>query len=186
MNLIHLQNELSLRCKNGIGFLLSATLIWSIILVIFLLPLEIEQQNLFTFFSTGIMFPVAILCSKLIKSDWNTNDHPLGMLGLYLNLAQLMYFPILFFTFNAAPEFMIIFFAIITVAHLFPYGWLYNEKAYYILSPLLSVILLIISWMITISTLWVIPAMMIISLIVLNSWLFISYTQKVKHLNLAN
>ncbi len=103
MEINDLRNELSIRSKNGIAFLLAATLVWSIVLVIFLLPIEIRYKNIFTFYSTCILFPLAILFSKLIKADWKINDNPLGTLGIYLNIAQLIYFPIIFWAFSKNP-----------------------------------------------------------------------------------
>lgn len=109
MNIVDLRNELSIKCKNGLPFLLSGIVLWAIIWIIFLLPIGIKTKNILTFYSTGIMFPMAILLSKLIKAKWRVNDNPLGMLGLYMNLAQFMYFPILFYSFSKNPEEMIIF-----------------------------------------------------------------------------
>lgn len=178
MNIDELRNSLSKRCKNGLPFLLSATIIWSIVLVIFLLPWKIESQNTVTFYTTGIMLPLAILISKVIKADWATNDNPVGILGLYINLAQLMYFPILFFTFAKNPHQMIIFFAVITGAHLFPYGWFYNTKAFTIMSPIISFLVIIIGWNIDAAKLWVIPLSMIVLLVIINIWLYIDYRAK--------
>lgn len=180
MNIDELKNELSLRCKNGLPFLLSATIIWSLILVIFLLPYEIKSKNILSFYSTGIMFPLSILISKVIKAEWKTNDNPLGTLGLYLNLAQLIYFPILFLTFSKNPNQMIIFFAIITGAHLFPYGWFYNTKVFTIMAPVISILITIVGWNIDNSSLWLIPLSMIVLLIILNIWLYTQYNIKLQ------
>lgn len=180
LNINELRNELAIRCKNGLPFLLAATIVWSIVLVIFLLPYEIENKNILTLFSTGITFPLAILISKVIKADWRVNDNPLGMLGLYINLAQLMYFPILFFAFIKAPNQFIIFFAVITGAHLFPYGWFYNTKAYVIMAPVISAIVTIIGWNIDIPRLWMIPLSMIILLMILDILLYVEYNLKIK------
>jgi len=183
LNINELRNELAIRCKNGLPFLLAATIVWSMVLVIFLLPYEIESKNILTLFSTGITFPLAILISKVIKADWKVNDNPLGMLGLYINLAQLMYFPILFFAFIKAPNQFIIFFAVITGAHLFPYGWFYNTKAFAIMAPVISAIVIIIGWDIDISRLWLIPLSMIVLLMILNIWLYIEYKAHLQFLN---
>ncbi|WP_425444441.1 DUF7010 family protein [Terribacillus aidingensis] len=40
------------------------------------------------------LFPLSVGISTLLKADWKSKDNPLGDLGLYLNLAQLIYFPI--------------------------------------------------------------------------------------------
>jgi hypothetical protein len=75
---------------------MSAVIIWSIITILFILPIELNQKNIFMLFATGLMFPLSVGISTLIKADWKSKDNPLGDLGLYLNLAQLIYFPILF------------------------------------------------------------------------------------------
>ena len=186
MNVNELRTQLAIRCKNGLSFLLAATIVWSMVLVIFLLPYEIASKNILTLFSTGITFPLAILISKVINADWKVNDNPLGMLGLYINLAQLIYFPILFFAFVKAPNQFIIFFGVITGAHLFPYAWFYNTKAYAIMAPIISVIVIIIGWDIDISRLWLIPLSMILLLIILNIWLYIEHKVHLRFLNQNN
>ncbi|SEN69717.1 DUF7010 family protein [Lihuaxuella thermophila] len=58
--LMKIKNELSVGGKNGIAFLLSASIIWTIITGIFLLPIEIFQKNIFMLFSTGLLFPLSV------------------------------------------------------------------------------------------------------------------------------
>ena len=180
MNIDELRSELSIKCKNGLPFLMSATIVWLMIFLVFLLPLEIKTKNIYTFFCTGVMFPVAILIANIIKAEWKSNDSPIGMLGLYLNLAQLMYFPILFYSFSKNPEQMTIFFAVITGAHIFPYGWFYNTKSYMIMAPVISVIVTLIGYNVMVASLWAIPLSMVIFLIILNTWLYKDYTMKTK------
>ncbi|GGM18750.1 hypothetical protein GCM10011351_00700 [Paraliobacillus quinghaiensis] len=103
MDIKCLRNELSLRGKNGLPFLMAAAVVWVVFLVIFLLEMSIETKNILAFYGTGLMFPLAVVISKLIRADWRMNDHPFGILGLYINLAQLIYFPILFWAFSKSP-----------------------------------------------------------------------------------
>lgn len=179
VDVVNLTNQLSIRAKNGIGFLMSAVIVWGIITVIFLLPIEIHTKNVLMLFSAGIMFPLALLFSKLIKADWRTNDHPLGMLGFYLNLAQLMYFPIIFWALVQSPDQMVLFFAIITAAHFYPYGWFYHTKAYYFMAPVMSIFLMFIGWNADAGDLWHIPIAMSIFLLILISWLYADFKKKV-------
>lgn len=169
------KNDLSKKSKNGIAFLLSGTIIWLIITIIFLQLISIETKNIFTFFSTGLMFPLSIGISKLIKSEWRSPDNPLSDLGLVLNLAQLMYFPLIFWAFAKSPEQMITFFAVITGAHFFPYGWFYNTKAYYIMAPILSISMMLISTLLDSHNLWVIPLSMVLLFLILITWLYIDF-----------
>lgn len=50
------------------------------------------------FISTGLMYPLSIGFAKIIKAEWKF-DHPLGSLGLLLNVAQFIYFPLIFWAF---------------------------------------------------------------------------------------
>lgn len=71
----------------------------------------------------------------------------------------------------------------ITGAHLFPYGWFYNTKAFTIMAPVISVLVTIIGWDIDIFRLWLIPLSMIVFLIILNIWLYIEYKVKLQFIN---
>ncbi|MGM0438180.1 MAG: DUF7010 family protein [Bacillota bacterium] len=177
-NINELRNQLSIKSKNGLPFLIAAIIIWLIILIIYSSPLSIIRKNIFTFYSTGLMFPMSIFIAKIINAEWKTNDNPLGKLGLYLNLAQIMYFPLLFWAFSKNPEYMIIFFSVITGAHFFPYGWFYNTKAYFIIAPITSITVMLLGWNIINKNLWQIPLVMIFLFIILSCWLYIDYKKK--------
>lgn len=178
MKLARLKNELAIRSKNGIAFLLAGTIIWVIITIIFLQDFTLQTKNIFMLYTTGIMFPTSVAISKVIKAEWKTTDHPLGNLGLSLNLAQLTYFPILFWAFIKSPEQMVLFFAVITVAHFFPYGWLYNTKVYYVSSPTFSIAIVMIGWNLSVENLWMIPISMIVFLLLIICFLFVDVRRK--------
>ena len=89
-----------------------------------------------------------------------------------------MYFPILFWAFAQTPHDLVLFFAIITGAHLFPYGWLYRAKAYYIIAPVISVAVIIIGWTVKQHHLWMIPLFMVAAMLVLNVSLMMDYKRK--------
>ena len=112
--------DVSIKGKNGLGFLTSGAIIWLIITIIFFLPINIYEKSIYMLFPTGLMFPLSIVISYIIKADWKLEGNALGPLGLYLNIAQLIYFPILIWAIGKNPEEAVIFFAIITVAHFFP------------------------------------------------------------------
>ena len=120
--------------------------------------------------STGMMFPLAVGISTLLKADWKLEDNPLNMLGLIINLAQFAYFPFIFWAFAKSPEQVVLFFAIITAAHFFPYGWYYESKAYYMIAPLVAVMITVVGWTLGASQLWLIPTVMVGSLIILATW----------------
>ena len=177
MNLSNLKNDLALESKNGISFLYSAVVVWIIFTVIFFLPLDIKLKNIFMLCFSGITFPLAIVFSKLFQVDWKSRGLPLSDLGLVLNLAQLMYFPILLLVFVRFPSDMAAVFAIITAAHLYPYGWLYQAKPYYVYAPVISILIMILGF-IPGDQLWIIPLVMATSLVLLNLALFADLKKK--------
>lgn len=178
LNINEIRNELSVRGKNGIGFLLSAVVIWIIITVIFIQQLEMDQKNIFMLFSTGLMFPLSVGISTVIKADWKLKNNPLGNLGLFLNLAQIIYFPILFWGILKSPNDAIMIFAIITGAHFFPYGWFYNAKIYYVMAPVISVMIMILGLNLNADQLWMVPFSMVILLLLLILGLHLNYKKK--------
>lgn len=177
MDLAKMKKDLTIRGKNGLPFLLAAAIVWIVIAIIFLTPLDIQWQNILMLAATGLTFPLALLLAKLIKAEWKFKDNPLSKLGLYLNLAQFVYFPVILWAFAQRPSVMVLFFAIITGAHLFPFGWLYNTKAYYAMAPVTSVGVMLIGWTLS-DILWAIPLSMIGFLAILASWLYRDYQMK--------
>lgn len=172
MNIDEMRNSIASSTKKGISFTLAALVIWIAITVIYRTDMAVSTKNFITFFAGGVMFPLSVLFSKITGAQWKTDDHPLSSLGLILNIAQLMYFPMIFWAFNQVPERFILFYAIITMGHLFPYGWLYRSKVYYAVAPLSSVILLILSGNSSESSLWIVPLIVTSSMILLNIGLF--------------
>src|SRR5690625_1734854 len=177
-----MRNALSIRGKNGLPFLMAATIIWLIITVIyFQSALDIETKNIFLFVSSGLMVPLAVGFATIIRAEWKF-DHPLGNLGLLLNLAQFIYFPIIFWAFIKSPSEMVVFFAIITGAHLLPYGWFYNARAYYFVAHVTALLNFLLSLQTSIS-LWFIPLVMTALLVILNICLYVDYKSKKRDIN---
>ncbi|MEW9502410.1 DUF7010 family protein [Jeotgalibacillus marinus] len=179
MNLVEMRKDLSIEVKNGITFLLAGTLVWILITVIFFQSIDIAQKNFFMLCSTGLTFPLGIVVSKMFNVDWKNKNHPLSELGLYLNVAQFIYFPILFLILVKVPSEAVTVFALITVAHFFLYGWLYHTKVYYILSPIISVLIFVLSLTLPGEKLWMIPLAMVLSLLLMNILLYVDYKKKV-------
>jgi hypothetical protein len=133
-----LRLDLSIKAKNGIDFIVAATIVWSGIAVIWTLNYSSYNKSVLTFMIGGILLPLAFTFSKIFKTEWKTNN-PLQPLGLWLNFAQLFYFPFLVFILIKYPDHFIMTYAIITGAHLFPYAWFYKEKVYAIVAGLTSI-----------------------------------------------
>lgn len=180
MQLDKIRNELSIRAKNGIGFLLAAIVIWFVITIIFLLPMDLQQKNIFMLITSGVMFPLSIGMSTMIKAEWQFKNNPIGNLGLIFNFAQLTYFPILFIGMITSPEDAIIFFAIITGAHFFPYGWFYNAKPFYFMAPVIAIVIMTLGFYLDGEHLWGIPFSIVVLFFILIFLLIIDYKKKQK------
>ena len=130
---------LSIESKNGIDFTFAATIVWGFIAFIWTLNAEPYDKSILVFIIGGLMLPLALTFSKVFKTRWKVKDCPLQPLGLWLNLAQLLYFPFLVFVLIKMPSYFIMTYAIITGAHLFPYSWLYSTNWYAVFSGIISV-----------------------------------------------
>ena len=133
-----LKNQLSVESKNGIDFTIAATIIWAVIAFIWALKVDSYNKSVLVFIAGGLLLPLAFMLSKILKTNWKVQDNPLQPLGLWLNFAQLFYFPFLIFILIRLPDYFIMTYAIITGAHFFPYSWFYRTKWYAIFAGIIS------------------------------------------------
>lgn len=94
-NFDKLRIELSVKSKNGLDFTTSACIVWLLIAFIWTLEIKPYDKSVFTFIVGGFVLPLAFLFSKLFKTNWTNKENLLQPLGLWLNFAQLFYFPFL-------------------------------------------------------------------------------------------
>ncbi len=134
----NLRNQLSVEAKNGIDFTISATIIWALISFIWQLNVTAYNKSVFVFMAGAPLLPMAFIFSKILKTKWKVPDNPIQSLGLWLNFAQLFYFPFLIFILLKMPDYFIMTYAIITGAHFFPYAWFYRVKWYGILGGIIA------------------------------------------------
>ncbi len=173
-----LRLELSIKAKNGLDFILAASVIWLVISFIWTLSYSSYNKSVLTFVIGGLMLPLAILLSKVLKTNWTIKSNPLQPLGLWLNFAQLFYFPILIFVLLKLPDYFVMVYAIITGAHFFPYAWLYKANAYAIMAGIISIGALLIALNITTEKMYVVSLFTSFSLIILTILLYFSYKKR--------
>jgi len=139
----NLRIELSIKAKNGIDFTLGAGIIWFVIAYVYTLRFSSYDKSILVFIVGAPLLPLAFLLSKIFRTNWKIAENPLQPLGLWLNFAQLIYFPFLIFTMIKMPDYFIMSYAIITGAHLFPYAWFYKTRWYAIFGGLIALIVMI-------------------------------------------
>ena len=133
-----LRLELSVRAKNGLDFMAAATLVWVVIAGVWALPYPPARLGFITFFVGALTLPLAWVFSKVLRTTWFLPHNPLQPLGLWLNFAQLFYFPFLIFIYSKYPAYFVMTYGIITGAHFFPYAWFYNTRAYAVMAGVIS------------------------------------------------
>ena len=170
--------ELSLKARNGIDFTLSATIIWGLVAYIWTLPISSYNKSVLVFMVSSLLLPTALGLSKLLKTQWKIEENPLQPLGLWLNFAQLFYFPFLIFTLVKMPDYFIMTYAIITGAHLFPYAWLYKTKWYAIFAGVIAVGALILALMLPKTQMYYIALITSLLLLVLSIGLYFDARKK--------
>ncbi len=163
-----LKIEIQVKAKNGIDFILAATIIWFGIFLIWKFSnYTLYNKSMFTFILVSLLTPSALLLSKVFKTNWKIKDNALQPLGLWLNFAQLIYFPFLFFILIKYPNYFLMTYAIITGAHLFPFTWFYNEIGYAVASVIISVGSMIIALSVQPDNFFYIPIFTALALLIL-------------------
>jgi hypothetical protein len=177
-NFDQLRLELSVKARNGIDFTLAASIVWLLITFIWTLEIKSYDRSVLTFIVGGLVLPLALLFSKLFKTAWTIKENPLQPLGLWLNFAQLFYFPFLIFALIKMPDYFVMVYAIITGAHFFPYAWFYRTNWYAIFAGVISVGALGLGLMLTPAKMFIIPALMSASLVILTMLLHLDSKAK--------
>lgn len=175
-----LRHQLSVESKNGIDFTLAGTVIWAIVAFIWTIDTEPYNKSIFVFIAGGPLLPLAFLLSKIVKSNWKIKDNPLQPLGLWLNLAQLFYFPVLIFILIKYPDYFLMTYAIITGAHFFPYAWFYKTIWYAIFAGLVSIGSLLLTLLLKTEQHFYVGVWTSICLLVLSLLLTADYKKKEK------
>ena len=175
-----LRLDLTLKAKNGLNFIVAAAIVWLAISFVWTLPYNITTRAVITFYAGALMLPLAWLLSKLMDTSWNMPDNPLQPLGLWLNFAQLGYFPILVFVFLKAPEQFLMVYVVITGAHFLPYTWFYNTNAFAVIAAVVSIGAVWLQLVLPVESLYMIPLFLSVALLVLGVWLFLDYRAKLR------
>ncbi|HBN95089.1 MAG TPA: hypothetical protein DDZ66_02220, partial [Firmicutes bacterium] len=126
------RRDLASRTKRGLHFIIASIVLWTGILLVWLLPVEsVLTRNLLTFFCTAPLMPLAFLISKVLKAEFSAKDNALNNLGILFSINQFLYILIAMWAYAAAPTNMVMILAMIFGAHLLPFSWLYQSRAYF-------------------------------------------------------
>ena len=170
-----LRLELSVNAKNGVDFIVSATVVWLILGYVWTLPYSAYNRSILTFMAGSITIPLAFALSRVFKTSWKSPGNPLEPLGLWLNFAQLFYFPFLVLILLTEPKFFVMTYAIITGAHFFPYAWYYRSTAYAVMAGVISVGALVLGLALPADQMYLLPlamagALAVLAILLVSAW----------------
>ncbi len=141
---VQMQERIIKSQKRGIHFIVASVILWTGISVIRMLDLPVMMQNMLTFCMSTPLMPIAYLASKLLKIPFQDKENPLSGLGIVFAVAQLPYLLIVMWIYRAAPNYMVMVYAMVTGAHFLPYGWYYRSKVYYTFAVMIPIVSLVI------------------------------------------
>ena len=144
MNLEELRNDIAVKQKKGLPFIIASVIIWGLITVVCALGLPVMTRNLLVFCCACPLFPLAILVGKIIGVNVLEKENPLSKLLILFTANQFLYLLIVMWVFSAVPEKMVMIHAMVFGAHLLPYSWIYRSKAYLVVAIVIPVVSLIL------------------------------------------
>ncbi|MCR4617695.1 MAG: hypothetical protein K5669_05860 [Lachnospiraceae bacterium] len=140
-----LKKENIMTQKKGLPFMMASVVIWACILIVQITIDGYYEKNLATFCCSCLLMPLAILGSKIVKANiFAKNGNPFDKLGFRLTMTQMLYILIPMWAFKEHPDKMVMLYAIVFAAHLFPFSWLYDSGAYFIAGIVEAVMALIL------------------------------------------
>lgn len=139
-----LRKDVAKKQKKGLHFIAASVFIWIAILCIQASSMPVTTKNLYTFFCSAPLVPLAYFISKLIRVEFQDKNNPLSNLGFLFTMNQVLYILISMWVYAAVPDKFLMVYAMIFGAHLLPYGWLYQSVTYYVISVIISIAVLIL------------------------------------------
>ncbi|GGA87117.1 DUF7010 family protein [Ornithinibacillus halotolerans] len=130
MNVNEAKLELMKQTKKGIAMFYVGTAFWFLMGLLSFIDMHINLLGLFHLIGIGMLFPLGILVSNLLKIDFIAKDNPLSNLAGILGGMQILFAPILILIYMENIEWLPFFIAVLTGAHFLPFSALYNSKAF--------------------------------------------------------
>ncbi len=125
-----LLDDIAMKQKKGLPFIMASIFIWAVITTITLLPLDLAIKNIGILSCGALLFPVSILCAKILNVDLFYKENPLINGLLIATNNQILYLVICVLLLVKAPMWVLPAYAIIYGAHLLPYSFFYQSKNY--------------------------------------------------------
>lgn len=130
-----MKTEAMILQKKGAPFMMASVVIWTLVTIVRMLPVDLATKNLYTFYCQGMLLPCVLIFSKIIGAHvFKNRNNPFNKLGFINTANQMLYLLIVMWAFNQKPDAMLMLFAMVFGAHLLPFSWLYDSKTYLVMS----------------------------------------------------
>ncbi len=146
-DLENLRNDIVIKQKKGLPFIVASVVIWLLILIVIMMDLPQDKENLFVFCCSCPLLPISWLIGKILKVDIFDKSNPLGNVGFLFTCNQFLYLLIVMWVFSTVPDKMVMVYAMVFGAHLLPYSWLYKSLSYRIFAIAIPIVSLIVGCM---------------------------------------
>ena len=135
MDFAELRREASILQKKGAPFMMASVVIWTLVAITRVMPVDIMTKNMYTFYCPGMLLPCVFIFSKIIGAHpFAKLKNPFNRLGFLCTMNQMLYLLIVMWAFNQKPDAMLMLFAMVFGAHLLPFSWAYNSKIYLVMA----------------------------------------------------
>ena len=88
------------------------------------------HKAIFYLFGAGLLFPLGLLVGYLMKVDTFARGHPMAKLSGLIGGMQILFIPIMLGVYFASPAHVPWVLASLVGAHLLPFYWVYDSRAY--------------------------------------------------------
>lgn len=171
--------DISNKNKKGLPFILASCVIWTLITVAMLLPIEeYKIINLIILCCASLVMPLGYLFTKMLKLEFSVKNNPLSKVILIFTLNQMIYLLIVIWAFNGAPEKMVMIYAIIYGAHLFPYHWVYQSPIYKYMAFIIPVISFVLGYILSGTTMFLLPGFVLLCEIIFAVKLYAEFKER--------
>lgn len=133
------------RLKGGYSVPLAGAVYWAA-LGLAGYRLDVETWILAAFFSSGMIFPLALLFAKILRNDFMKDKTATGDVLFPAFVSMLIFYPIAFAAFGAAPELVPLILAIGMSHHWPVIGWSYGKTGLYSAHAIIRAIGAVLIW----------------------------------------
>lgn len=132
--------RLAMATARGIGMPIAGFFFW-IAVAVLVRELPVKQALLWSYISTGAVFPIGVLFTRALGGNLFAKSERLTPLGLLLNATQFFFWPVIILLGSVAPLWVPFVMATLFGSHFLGYAWLYRSRGYAVLSVGVSVLL---------------------------------------------